>query len=51
MISEGSAFATLAADISVNCFILVCKDTGSLETIGYYPWLIVQLHMKKASGD
>lgn len=41
----------LAADVLVKCFILVCKDTGSLETIGYYPWLIVQLHMREASGN
>lgn len=41
----------LAADISVKDLILVCKDTGSLETIGYYPWLIVQLHLKETSGD
>ena len=51
MISKGSAFAILATDISVKCIILVCKDTGSSETIGYYPWLIVQLHMIEASGD
>ena len=41
----------LAADVSVKYFILVCKDTGSLETIGFYPWLIVQLHMREPSGD
>lgn len=41
----------LAADVSMKYFILVCKDTGSLETIGFYPWLIVQLHMRETSGD
>lgn len=43
--------AKLAANVLVKCFLLVCKDTGSLETTGYYPWLIVQLHMREASGN
>lgn len=41
----------LQADASLKCFILVCKDTGSLHTIGYYPWLIGKLHMRETSGD
>lgn len=50
MISKGRVFAMLAADVSVEYLTLVCKDTGSLEIIGYL-WLIVQLHMREASGD
>lgn len=41
----------LTADVSVKYFTLLCKDTGSLETVGYYPWLIVRLHMREASRD
>lgn len=50
MISKGRVFAMLAADVSVEYLTLVCKDTGSLEIIRYL-WLIVQLHMREASGD
>jgi hypothetical protein len=51
MMSKESTVSILPADASMQCFILVCKDTDSLETIQNYPWLIVQLHMREASRD
>lgn len=48
---DGIAFAMLPACVSGKCLILMCKDAGSLKTIGYCPWLIVKLHMREALGN